>query len=62
MLLKPVDIIVYITGNDKSKILLFFTELTTSDMYNLLYLIIAYNIKLHKKYDYILTKMLAKEF
>ena len=49
MLLQPIDIIVYIRGNDKSKILLFFTELTTSDMYNSLYLIIAHNIKLHTR-------------
>lgn len=62
MLLQPVDIIVYIKGNDKSKILLFSTELTTSDMYNLLYLIIAYNVKLHKKYNHNLTKMLSREF
>jgi len=62
MLLQPIDIIVYIKGNNKSKILLFFTELTTSDMYNLLYLILAYNVKLHKKYNHNLIKMLSREF
>lgn len=60
MLLQPINIVIYVKGNNKSKIMLFFTELTTSYMYNLLYLKIAYNIILHKKYKYILTKMLSK--
>jgi hypothetical protein len=62
MLLQPINIVIHIKGNNKSKIMLFFTELTTSYMYNLLYLKIACNIILHKKYKYILTKMLSKEF
>jgi hypothetical protein len=62
MLLQPINIVVYIKGNNKSKILLFFTELTTSYVYKLFYLIIAYKITLQKKYNYILAKMLSKEF